>query len=194
MPNLNVKGETPRAASSASAGGGGGVPKVVIIFIIVVVVLVGAAFVLNTTGIVKLWGKKKAQPVLVSTPTENLPPVTQEQILPPVDTAAVNPAVEENITKLESNAGINLPVQPKKSIVTGTGMFTIQISSWPTQEKAERQAQVFSDAGFEAFVEPLGSYYRVCIGRYESKSAAKTQAEKMEHMLESMPVIAKVGK
>jgi len=203
MPNLNVKGESSRMASAPA--GGGGALKTILILVVVVIVLGGTAFVLNSTGIVKLWGKKKAQPAVVDVPVEQ-PAVTatqettsvesleQQQVQPQGQT----PAVQENLTKLESNAKVSsssMSVQsaPKKMVVTGTGMYTIQISSWPTEEKAALQAQLFTDAGYEAFVEPLGGWYRVCIGRFESKADAKAQIEKMEHMLESMPIIAKVG-
>lgn len=193
MPNLNVKGDTPKA------GGGGGIPKVVIIAVGTIVALGAIAFILNTTGIVKLWGKKKPAPQVVSLPTENLSPVTQdttqqaqEQLL---ITEKAKPALAENLTKVESSARpASRKTASAKNMVRGTGMFTVQISSWPLEAKANSQAQVFADAGFDAFVEPLGSYYRVCVGRFETKANAKAQMEKMEHMLESRPVVTKVGK
>jgi cell division septation protein DedD len=198
MPNLNVKGDAPKATGSSSTGGGGGIPKIVIIIIAAVIGLGAIAFILNTTGIVKLWGKKKPVPQVVSLPTENLPPVTQDtSLVPQQQTVAETtaPPLDENLTKVE--AGIQ-PSRTKpsssKNIVHGTGMFTVQISSWPVVAKANLQAQVFTDAGFDAFVEPMGSYFRVCVGRFETKSDAKSQLEKMEHMLESRPVIVKVGK
>ena len=110
---------------------------------------------------------------------------------------AVEAKPDENITKLEVGAkseNKKVKASPKKNVVTGTGMYTIQISSWPSETKASSLAQIFSDAGFEAFVEPMGGYFRVCIGRYESKNDAKTQAAKIEHMLETSYVIAKLGK
>lgn len=199
MPNLNVKGESSRPMSAPS--GGGGASKVIIV-IVIILALGGTLFVLNSTGIVKLWGKKKAQPAIVDIPAveETFTPVTQEPA--PVDTPQQGPEQQvssgENLTKLESNVKV-IPqsAQPqavsKPMVVTGTGMYTVQISSWPTEQKAAVQAQLFIDAGFEAFVEPIGGWYRVCIGRFESKAEAKAQIEKMEHMLESMPIIAKVG-
>ena len=60
MPNLNVKGETSKPSSSASHAGGGG-SKVFMILIVVVIGLAALAFILNKTGVVKLWGKKKSQ-------------------------------------------------------------------------------------------------------------------------------------
>jgi len=197
MPNLNVKGETPKPSSGGSApsGGGGGASKLIITILIVIVVLAGAAFILNTTGVVKLWGKKKAQPVVMNLPAETIPAPAETSpepaAYPPVEE---NKAVEENLTKLEVNAKLGAGTQPQKTIVTGTGMYTIQISSWLTEEMANKHAQIFAVGGFESFVEQRGSYYRVCIGRFESKSAAREESARMEHLFESMPIISTVGK
>ncbi len=199
MPNLNVKGDAAKSGGASADGGGGGIPKVVIIIVAVIVGLGGIAFVLNTTGIVKLWGKKKPTPQVVSIPAENVQPVTQDTAQQvqeqPATAENVNPPLEENLTKLESSSRPSTTKSSApKNIVRGTGMFTVQISSWPVVEKANAQAQVFNNAGFDAFVEPLGSYYRVCVGHFETKSDARSQMEKMDHMLESRPVVAKVGK
>ncbi len=199
MPNLNVKGDAAKSGGASASGGGGGIPKVVIIIVAVIVGLGGIAFVLNTTGIVKLWGKKKPTPQVVSIPAENTQPVAQDTAQQvqeqPATAENVNPPLEENLTKLESSSRPSTTkTAASKNIVRGTGMFTVQISSWPGEDKANAQAQVFNNAGFDAFVEPLGSYYRVCVGRFETKGDARSQMEKMEHMLESRPVVAKVGK
>ena len=199
MPNLNVKGDAPKSSGSSSSGGGGGIPKVVIIIIGVVVALGAIAFILNTTGIVKLWGKKKPVPQVVALPTENYSPVSQDTShavqAQPVTVEPAAPALDENLTKVEASARPASSKHPSpKNIVHGTGMYTVQISSWPMEEKANAQAHVFTDAGFDAFVEPLGNYFRVCVGRFETKADAKSQLDKMEHMLESRPVVAKVSK
>lgn len=200
MPNLNVKGDAPKGGGSSAAGGGGGIPKIVIIVVAAIVALGAIAFILNTTGIVKLWGKKKPTPQVVSLPSENYEPVTMDTAQVAQEQPALveqsTPPMEENITRLESSAmpASRKPAAPSKNIVRGTGMYTVQISSWPSSEKATILAQVFTDAGFDAFVDPIGSYYRVCVGRFETRADAKVQMEKMEHMLESRPVIAKLGK
>lgn len=199
MPNLNVKGDAPKASGSSSSGGGGGIPKVVMIIAGMIIALGAIAFILNTTGIVKLWGKKKPAPQVVALPTENYSPVTQDTtqaVLAQMATPdTVSPVMDENLTKVEASARTqkSKPAAPK-NIVHGTGMYTVQISSWPVAEKANAQAHVFTDAGFDAYVEPMGNYFRVCVGRFETKADAKSQLEKMEHMLESRPVVAKVGK
>ncbi len=191
MPNLNVKGESPKTTVGADGSStGGGVSKVIIIVVVAVIALGAAAFILNTMGVVKLWGKKKATPQVVALPPDNFSPVTTPEAAPPVEQQAVEiPPTVQNTTKVEATP---LPSPAKKNIVSGTGMYTVQISSWPVEAKASIQAQVFSDAGFEAFVEPLGSYFRVCVGRFETKADAKAQMKKMEPMLESRPVVAKI--
>lgn len=187
MPNLNVKGESSKP-SAAPGGGGGGTSKVLLTIVIAVVAVGAVLFVLNTTGVVKLWGKKKPVPVVVEVPTENPQPIVHEAA-PTTEPQPADASKKSGTetTKVESNAPV------KKTVVTGTGMYTIQIASWSDEKRANAQAQVFQDAGFEAFVEPLGSYFRVCIGRFESKKEARKKAESIEHMLESMYVIAKVG-
>jgi cell division septation protein DedD len=193
MPNLNVKGETPKAAGGSTGSAGGGNSKVLLIVVVALVALGAVAFILNTMGVVKLWGKKKATPQVVALPPDNFSPVTTPEVAQPVEQKAVEVPVEENVTKVEAKA---LPSGVKKNnnIVSGTGMYTVQISSWPIVAKANAQALVFTDAGFDAFVEPFGSYFRVCVGRFETKADAKAQMEKMEPMLESKPVVSKVGK
>jgi cell division septation protein DedD len=193
MPNLNVKGESPKpSGGTAGTTAGGGTSKVLIIVVVAIIALGAVAFILNTMGVVKLWGKKKATPQVVALPPDNFSPVTAPDTSRAVEQQAVETApIVENNTKVVTSA---LPSSSKKKIVSGTGMYTVQISSWPAEAKANAQAQVFTDAGFDAFVEPFGAYYRVCIGRFGSKTNAKSQMEKMEPMLESKPVVAKVGK
>ena len=191
MPNLNVKGESPRSSAGESTGGGGGIPKIVLIVVIALVAVGGLLFVLNTTGVVKLWGKKKPAPIVVNIPTEVSPPVVKDTAKAAPVTAKkkveTNAAMQNNLTKLESNA------QAGGTMVMGTGNYTIQIASWPMQEKATSQADVFSSAGFDAFVSHRGGYYTVNVGRFESRKKARQKAESMAHMLESRFIIAKVG-
>jgi hypothetical protein len=193
MPNLNVKGETSRPSPAQSSGGGGGGGSKILLTIIGVIITVAVvAFILNTTGVVKLWGKKKPAPVVVDIPTETQQPVVQETVQPEPQPDTLKP-VEENSTKLESNA--TAPSQSsKKTIVTGTGMYTIQVSSWEDEKNAKAQADIYSNAGFETTVDKMGGYYRVCVGRFESRKEAKQKAESIVQMFENSYVIAKLGK
>lgn len=203
MPNLNVKGES--SPGKASSGGGGGLPKIVIYILAAVVGLGLIAFILNTTGVVKLWGKKKPQPVVVDLPPEDnyVPPTfdtTQQDISDTMaQTENTNPNQPmENSTIVQPKGKDKLmPKGAEKKtashVVMGTGMYSVQISSFTSEEKANVQARAFSDAGYPAFVEQMGGWYRVCIGRFESRSLAKEQGDKLVHMLENNYAIVKVN-
>ena len=190
MPNLNVKGESSRPSAGEGTGGGGGIPKVVLIVLIAIVAVGGFLFVLNTTGVVKLWGKKKPAHAVVNIPAQTPPPVKDTvktkpaKVMKAADTAS---AMQKNLAKLESKS------TDKGTMVMGTGDYTIQLSSWLSKENADAQAATFSNAGFDAFVSHRGGYFTVNVGRFESRKKAKAKAESMAHMLESMYVIAKVG-
>ncbi len=199
MPNLNVKGESGKAPSGAS-GGGGGSSKLVLYLLLAVFAFAGIAFVLNTTGVVKLWGKKKAAPVVVDIPIEETyePPVQQNSPLTnqteTTPSAAEQPG--ENSTVVQPH-GMKSP-EPKQvkiktsSEISGTGMFTVQIASFTSAEKANKLAAAYADAGYSSFVQHANGYFSVCIGRYESRASAKQEGEKLVPMLENNYAVVKV--
>ncbi|MBW7887165.1 MAG: SPOR domain-containing protein [Bacteroidetes bacterium] len=202
MPNLNVKGESSGKASS----GGGGSSKLLLYVLIAVVGLAVAAFLLNKTGVVKLWGKKKPQPVVVNIPVEDeyIPPTidTMQQMSSDsmLQTEAVDTGQPKENTTIVEPKGTDRDKRTKSvdkkapsNIVMGTGMYSVQISSFTSEEKANAQARAYSNAGYPAFVERMGGWYRVCIGRFESRSLAKAQGDKIVHMLENNYAIVKVN-
>jgi cell division septation protein DedD len=211
MPNLNVKGDTGKPSSSGGSSGSGGSNKIILYIVMGIAGLALVAFVLNSSGVVKLWGKKKPAPVVVDIPGEdNIQSSTTNaadssmQATP--QEAAVEPAAQpgENLTVVEPK-GMPAPIKPRTpnstkekhktaGEISGTGMYTVQISSFTSEEKAQKHAQAFSDAGYPSFVESMGGWYHVCVGRYESRNAAKEQGEKLVPMLENNYAIVKVNK
>lgn len=202
MPNLNVKGESSGKASS----GGGGSSKLLLYVLIAVVGLAVAAFLLNKTGVVKLWNKKKPQPVVINIPVEDeyIPPTidTMQQMSSDsmLQTEAVDTGQPKENTTIVEPKGTDRDKRTKSvdkkapsNIVMGTGMYSVQISSFTSEEKANAQARAYSNAGYPAFVERMGGWYRVCIGRFESRSLAKAQGDKIVHMLENNYAIVKVN-
>jgi len=84
------------------------------------------------------------------------------------------------------------PAQPSPQVVMDTeGKYTVQVSSWRTQRRAERDAQRFSDKGFNAYVQTAyipslgGTWYRVRVGGYATKPEAREMAARLTGMLES---------
>ncbi len=209
MPNMNLKGEGMKMPQPGVRPGGtqpmqSSQMKLVIIIVGAVLLLAAAAFVLNKSGVVHLWGKKKAAPAVVTLPAEQASPTSDTQMVAP--TEQLSPI--ENKTKVESPASKKAEMFAKKSLelkqgktpatekksMQGAGNFTVQISSWIDKAKATMIAKIFEDAGFDSFVETAGKQHRVCIGRYATRDEAKSHGEKMVHMLENNYTIITIGK
>ncbi|MDZ7359212.1 MAG: SPOR domain-containing protein [candidate division KSB1 bacterium] len=84
------------------------------------------------------------------------------------------------------------PAQPPPQVVMDTeGRYTVQVSSWRTQRRAERDAQRFSEKGFNAYVQSAyipslgGTWYRVRVGAYATKAEAREMAARLTELLES---------
>lgn len=221
MPRLNLKDESAEGDSfqdseSTSApptlrevgggGGGGGLSPLVLILLIIAVLGLGV-FALNHFGVIHLWGKKAVQV------TEAFPePVLPEPTLPeaagqspqgvapaPTTEAAPEPATEQapQITpparEPASRSTVQAPPPP-----SGSGSFTIQVSSWASKAKADAEAGRLAAAGLNAYVEEgmVGgtAWYRVRVGRYASEREAKEAIAKMQPGMETDLWVARVGR
>jgi len=214
MPNLNLKAGAPapmpgvRPAGNPSAGSGGGkiagMPSAVFIVLVVVIVLGGGYFALNKAGII---GKKKAAPVVVTPP-----PAAAEDTAAAITSA---PPENEGLVEFKEKPGtagekkepakpgmkssaaassaiasssVSSNAMPKIPMST-SGRFSVQVSSWSSEQKAKIEADVMTRAGFPAFVQKANigrgeKRFRVYVGRFDSDKAARGSAEKMAHMLE----------
>ncbi len=216
MPNLNLKAGAPAPMAgvrpTGKPGGDGsggkkiaGLPMPVVIVLVVVILLGGGYYALNKAGII---GKKKAAPVVVA------PPPAVE------DTAAVAAAVPENEGLVEfkekpamgadkktastasaksSTAGMASVNAAPKIPMSENGRYSVQVSSWSSEQKAKIEADVMTRAGYPAFVEKANVWgrekrFRVYVGRYDSDRAARSSAEKIAHMLESGYWVVRLSK
>lgn len=193
MPNLNLKGTNPPLAPGIRPGVRPAVDQAskgiqpVLYVVGGVVVLAVLVFVLNATHVVHLWGKKEAPPVQVQA-AATMAPDTQAFVEPKEMTTAPS-GTKKSESPQWNSSGYASSSMPKIPMSTG-GKYSVQVSSWTSEQKARIQADVLTRAGFPAFVQKAnvpgeGNYYRVYIGRYESQSAAKSSAEKFAQMLES---------
>ena len=205
--------------SLRDVGGGGGVSPVLLI-IIILVVLAGGVFLLNHFGVIHLWGAKttelaqvsesdlpppdwaageegqtttEAQDPLLAPSTELPPPETAPEVRPPVG-AQQRPAV---VPPQSTQPSISTP--PPASIGgSGTGEYTVQVSAWMTQQKADAEAAKLSAAGYTAFVEDASvggeSWYRVRVGRYATMQEAEQAAAQLQPMMESQLWVSRVGR
>ncbi len=110
-------------------------------------------------------------------PVAEQTPSAQEQAQP----------AEQTATPTEEPA--QQPVQtppPTPRVVTGPdtspyGFYTIQLSSWRTRAKAEREAERYRGMGLEAYVQEadipdMGTWFRVRVGDFPSLREAQEAA------------------
>ena len=191
-----------------SAEGKGGLVKIIIIVAGILILGGGGVFLLNSLGIVKIWGKK-AQPTVVqmeeSDPSEE---ANQEQTgATQLDTTQPQPietpAIEEPktvVTKPEAKAATKAPPKKEAPVKTmppavGTklgemkGEFTIQVSAWRNKETAEEMVNRLSEAGYAVYLEERsykgGTWFTVRIGRYGSRKDAQAAVESFAEELRS---------
>jgi cell division protein FtsN len=106
-----------------------------------------------------------------------------QTLLQPDTTVQDFPPVEQPQTQQDQ-------VKPQIT-TTEDGRYTVQVSSWRTQYKAEQDAQRYLSAGFDAYIqrayvpEKDGTWYRVRVGRFATAGEAEQMAFRLAGLLES---------
>ena len=188
MPKFNLKeegteGETggqpaPPATLHEQEDGKGPGPLVQVLIALVILALLTLA--LHFFGVIRLWGPEVPEQAAIPEPV----PVPEQQM---PDTAAMPPTPTP------------VPVKPERPITpSGTGEFTVQVSSWHSRAKADEEVARLSNAQFDAFVEE-GTvdgerWFRVRVGRYQTQSDAGEAAGRLGEMLENGAWVTRVGR
>ncbi len=205
MPRFNLKdeaagaepitpdtGKAPAAPTLREVGGGGGSVSPLILVLLALVILAAGVFALNYFKVIHLWGKK-AQVVTETLPEPDLPKVENEQATaPPAENlplpAKSEPAPAKAAPAKAAPAKESAPARDMSIVPTGTGKFTIQFSAWTSKAKADDQASKLAAGGYEAFVDQAKAHgkewYRVRVGRFDSKAAAHETLAKLQNMTE----------
>ncbi len=212
--------------SSGKPGGEGfgsrkiaGLPMPVVLLLGAVILLGGGYFGLNKAGII---GKKKPVPVVVAPPTtvpedttsaastaarsenEGLVEFKEKPTFGAEKKAAVKSSLKTSTTMTPGKTATStastftastLPKIPMSS----SGKYSVQVSSWSSEQKAKIEADVLTRAGFPALVEKGNvsgerHRFRVYVGRYDSDKAARSSAEKIAHMLEGGYWVVRLSK
>lgn len=200
---LPESGETPVTPTLREVGTGGGRLSPIFLILLILVLLAAGVFALNYFHVIELWGKKA--PVVAETlPEPDFPAPEQATTEPGAETAtgtaagtatgtgalplpeAKKPAVSEpakKATPTHSTPSRDLGIVP-----TGTGKYTIQFSAWNTKAKADDQASKLVAGGYEAYVDQSAyegeTWYRVRIGRYDSRGQAREVIARLQNMTE----------
>jgi cell division protein FtsN len=179
----------------------------VVLIVLIIAVLGLGVFALNHFGVIHLWGKKPVQvtetfpePTLLepTIPEAAAQPQPAEAQAPPGG-AAPTPSAAEATPQVAPPAHKPTSTAPAPAITppSGTGNYTIQVSSWASRAKAEAEAGRLGSAGLNAYVEEgiVGgtTWYRVRVGRYATEREAKEAIAKMQPGMETDLWVTRVG-
>lgn len=171
--------------------------------IVALLVLAAAVVSLNYFHVIHLWGKKVPRVVEQIPETAPAEPGTsgEQATTPPAagqeetPLPSVTPGAEKGPAAPPSaratpekppakKVAPAVTAPPAGSVPAGAGRYTVQVSSWKSKAKANRQAQELSAAGFDAYVmdgEVNGeSWHRVRVGRFGTTGEAKDVIAKMQ--------------
>lgn len=194
MPDLNLidddglSEELPEGAEEVvdegGGGGGGGATKVILILLVFLIVLLGGAYLLNSLGIVHLWGNNQPQVMTVEEqfPDEfydesafaQQPPDTtwMSEQLPADDVALLETTPLEDAGQQPSGMAaqvemlpfdeepVSAPAEANAEPMTSAlkdmkGDFTVQVVAYREEEKAQKILSNLEFAGYPAFVEKI---------------------------------------
>jgi cell division septation protein DedD len=215
MPRLNLRDDALEEESGAPESGapmpptlrdvgteGSGRMSPILMVALLILVLGLGVFALNYFNVIHLWGKK-APAVAESTIPE--PTIPEPEVTPPAGETAP-PAAEVVPPPAAATPEVTTPARTEPATKparvvpppSGTGNYTVQVSSWASRGKADSEVGRLAAAGFGAFVEEgmVGgqTWYRVRVGRYETEKEAAQAAKSMQPGLETDLWVARVGK
>ena len=173
MPNLNMPGEggaRPPVQPMMPKKDMGGIVRILVI-VLVVLGLGGGGFYLYKSGKLPFLSKKTVPP----------PPATE--VVPP-QPEAMAPAPQPTVKPPEPT---KTPATPVKQEM-GKGSFTLIVGAYHSKKTADDEAARWTNAGYAAMVSEKRSgastWYRVGLGRYETKKTAMKAGKEMEQMFE----------
>ena len=101
-----------------------------------------------------------------------------------VEQPATQPAQQPAVQPTEQPAAAEEPAVVREAAESPFGFYTIQLSSWKTETKADREARRYQEMGLEAYVQKadipgMGTWYRVRVGRYPALTDAQEAARSL---------------
>jgi len=213
MPRLNLKDDEmeepipldsdkplppPPNLREVGTGGGGGKMSPILMVLVILVVLAGGVYALNYFKVIHLFGKKA--PKVAEVIPEAMPPAenqgtTDQGQAPPATTEEAATQTPTPEPALEPNP----PQEAAKPSIppSGTGAYTVQVSSWTSRAKAQDEVTRLSAAGYSAFLEDAvvggENWFRVRVGRYSTLKEARQAATELQKSMEDELFVARIG-
>ena len=207
--NYGEMTETAPSEEEAQEENGGGMMKILIIIAGILILGGGTVFLLNSLGVIKLWGgapettvMQYEEPATAETTEGQQPDAADES----AQTKMVEtPALDEKQTAKSAGSTAGKFRSPAQSMPAPAGSgklsemhgeYTVQVSAWREEGTAKELVQRLEEAGYPAFVESRpyadGSWYTVRIGRYGSRKDAQLAVASFAEELQSNHWIDKV--
>ena len=209
----------PPTLREVGSSGGGGKTSTLMTALLLLVLVAGGVFALNYFKVIHLWGKRtpKISEVTDQLPPADLPPATTNSTDQGSTAAPTNEATPTPEPTLEpNNAPASTPetatptpsapsrptkrTEPSTTFTpppSGSGSYTVQVSSWTSKDMADKEASRLTSAGMSAFVEDAviagENWYRVRVGRYSTSREAKEAADQMAKSLEGRIWVAHIS-
>lgn len=191
----------------------GGLMKILIIVAGVLILGGGTVFLLNSLGIIKLWGgapqttamqyeepaaseaTEGGQPTAETTPETRMVETPALEEKKPARPAGVQ-APSSTAAKPQTPAQSASPSAGSGKLEQMQGEYTVQVSAWREEGTAKEIVQRLEEAGYPAFVESRpytdGSWFTVRIGRYPSRKDAQLAVANFAEELQANHWIDKV--
>ena len=215
----------PPTLREVGVSGGGGKSSTLLTAILLLVVVAGGVFALNYFKVIHLWGKRtpkisteaitdqlpapEAAAVAANATDQGATPAAGDATPTPTPDPSLEPAGAAPPTPIPSTSTPapsasrathrreSAPAQTFTPPPSGSGNFTVQVSSWTSKDMADREASRLSGAGMNAFVEDAviagENWYRVRVGRYASSKDAKDAADQLAKSMEGQIWVARVA-
>ncbi len=173
-----------------------------LMILVILVVLASGVFALNYFKVIHLWGKRAPKTVEMLPEPSSMPAPAAAEQQPAGSTPvpdASTPVPDASFPASSTTATPAPATKPKVVVpVSGSGLYTVQVSSWTERARADAQAARLTQAGFSAFVEDAAvsgeTWYRVRVGRFDTQKEAEQVAAQLQPVVEEVVWVAKVGK
>lgn len=116
--------------------------------------------------------------------------LNRKQANEPIETS-VPPDTTLNAPTTEQPADLPPQESPRPQVIAENGRYTVQVSSWRTQRRAQEDAERYLEKGFNAYIQEAnipskgGMWYRVRVGRYATQDDAEQLASQLAGLLEA---------
>jgi len=114
----------------------------------------------------------------------------KEQAEQQIESPTVTVADTSSFVPMDTTTAQEAEIKPEV-VSSPDGNYTVQVSSWQTRRKAEKEAARFRAEGYDAYVQAAfledrkETWYRVRIGRYANSDDAARVADEIRALLES---------